>query len=105
MHDLCLTTFDFTSFYTNISYHDTTQAITTSCKPFNLPNFYRDYLLNLNNFINQHAGNTTYQQIKWVVWVVIIAGNFFTILTALLKHVFVTAKFRSTFLAILLRLP
>ena len=51
MHDLCLTTFDFTSFYTNLSYHDTTQAIITSCKPLNLPNFYRDHLLNLNNFI------------------------------------------------------
>ena len=35
MHDLCLTTFDSTSFYTNISYHDTTQAIITSCKPLN----------------------------------------------------------------------
>lgn len=35
----------------------------------NLPHFYRDYLLNLNNFINQRnfvvAGNT-YQQIKGV---------------------------------------
>ena len=25
MYDLCLTTFDFTSLYTNISYHDTTR--------------------------------------------------------------------------------
>ena len=52
------------------SYHDTTQAIITSCKLLNFPNFYRDYLLNLNNFINQRnffrAGNTTYQQIKGV---------------------------------------
>ena len=48
MYDLCLTTFDFTSLYTNISYHDTTRAIIMSCKLLNLPNFYRDYLLNLN---------------------------------------------------------
>ena len=71
MYDFCVTTFDFTSLYTNISYHDTTQAIITSCKLLNFPNFYRDYLLNLNNFINQRnffrAGNTTYQQIKGVV--------------------------------------
>ena len=70
MYDLCVTTFDFTSLYTKISYHDTTQAIITSCKLLNFPNFYRDYLLNLNNFINQRnffrAGNTTYQQIKGV---------------------------------------
>ena len=32
MYDLCLTTFDFTSLYTNISYHDTTWAIIMSCK-------------------------------------------------------------------------
>ena len=50
MCDFCLTTFDFTSLYTNISYHDTTRAIIMSCKLqlLNLPNFYRDYLLNLN---------------------------------------------------------
>ena len=48
MYDLCLTTFDFTSLYTNISYHDTTRAISMSWKLLNLPNFYRDYLLNLN---------------------------------------------------------
>ena len=48
MCDFCLTTFDFTSLYTNISYHDTTRAIIMSCNLLNLPNFYRDYLLNLN---------------------------------------------------------
>ena len=48
MYDLCLTTFDFTSLYTNISYHDTTRAIIMSRKLLNLPNFYRNYLLNLN---------------------------------------------------------
>ena len=50
MCDLCLTTFAFTSLYTNISYHDTTRATIMSCKLqlLNLPNFYRDYLLNLN---------------------------------------------------------
>ena len=60
--NFCLTTFDFTSLYTNISYHDTIHAIVTSCKLLNLPNFYRDYLLNLNNFINNRnfftVGNT-----------------------------------------------
>ena len=70
MDDLCFTTFDFTSLYTNITYHDTIHAIITSCKLLNLPIFYRDYLLNLNNFINQRnfftAGNSTYQQIKGV---------------------------------------
>jgi len=70
MNDLCFTTFDFTSLYTNITYHDTIHAIITSCQLLNLPIFYRDYLLNLNNFINQRnffvAGNSTYQQIKGV---------------------------------------
>ena len=47
-YDLCLTTFAFTSLYTNISYHDSTRATIMSCKLLNLPNFYSDYLLNLN---------------------------------------------------------
>ena len=100
MYDLCVTTFDFTSLYTNISYHDTTQAIIKSCKLLNLPNFYRDYLLNLNNFINQRnyfkTGNTIYQQIKGVAMgsyhsrqiadlvLLLSEFSFFTILTALL---------------------
>lgn len=46
------TTFDFTSLYTNISYHDATHAIVTSCKLLNLANSYRDFLLNLSNFVN-----------------------------------------------------
>ena len=70
INDFQLTTFDFTSLYTNISYQNTIQAIITSCKLLNLPNLYRDYLLNLNNFINQRnyfrAGNFVYQQIKGV---------------------------------------
>lgn len=70
MCDYCFTTYDFTSLYTNISHHDTVHAIITSCKLLNLPDFYRDYLLNLNNFINQRnffvAGNTIYQQSKGV---------------------------------------
>jgi len=70
MNKLCFTTFDFTSLYTNVTYHDTIHAINASCKLLNLPIFYRDYLLNLNNFINQRnffvAGDTTYQQIKGV---------------------------------------
>ena len=65
-----LTTFDFTSLYTNISYHNTIQAIITSCNLLHLPNLYRDYLLNLNNFINQRnffrVGNSVYQQTKGV---------------------------------------
>ena len=68
--NFCLTTFDFTSLYTNISYQDTIHAIITSCKLLKLPIFYRDYLLNLNNFINNRnfftVGNTTYQQIHGV---------------------------------------
>ena len=32
MYELCLTTFDFTSLYTSISYHDTTWAIIMRCK-------------------------------------------------------------------------
>ena len=65
-----LTTFDFTSLYTNISHSDTIHAITTSCKLLNLPTFYRDFLLNLNNFINNRnfflSGQDVYQQIKGV---------------------------------------
>ena len=47
-----LTTFDFTSLYTKISFQDTINAIVSSCKLLNFPNFYRDFLLNLNDFIN-----------------------------------------------------
>ena len=65
-----LTTFDFTSLYTNISYSDTIHAIITSCKLLNLPTFYRDFLLNLNNFINNRnfflSGQDIYQQTKGV---------------------------------------
>lgn len=65
-----LTTFDFTSLYTNISHSDTIHAIITSCKLLNLPTFYRDFLLNLNNFINNRnfffSGQDVYQQIKGV---------------------------------------
>ena len=65
-----LTTFDFTSLYTNISYSDTIHAIITSCNLLNLPTFYRDFLLNLNNFINNRnfflSGQDIYQQTKGV---------------------------------------
>ena len=65
-----LTTFDFTSLYTNISYPDTINAIITSCKLLNLPTIYRDFLLNLNKFINDRnffiSGNRTYKQTKGV---------------------------------------
>ena len=65
-----LTTFDFTSLYTNISYPDTINAIITSCKILNLSTFYRDFLLNLNNFINNRnvfiSGQDVYRQTKGV---------------------------------------
>jgi len=70
LDDYILTTFDFTSLYTNITYHDTTQAIISSCKLLNLPNFYRDFLLNLNSFVNNRnffrAANSVYQQTSGV---------------------------------------
>ena len=65
-----LTTFDFTSLYTNISHPDTIHAIINTCKLLDLPNSYRDLLLNLNDFINNKnffvTGSTVYQQIKGV---------------------------------------
>ena len=68
--NLCLTTFDFTSLYTNISHQATINAIINACKLLNLPNFYRDFLLNVNEFINKRnffsVGDLTYQQIKGV---------------------------------------
>ena len=70
MYDLCLTTFDFTSLYTNISYHDTTRAIIMSCKLLNLPNFYRDYLLNLNKnktILLLVIAPISYQGSLWIV--------------------------------------
>ena len=66
-----LTTFDFTSLYTNISYPYTIHAIINTCKLLDLSNSYRDLLLNLNNFINNQiffvTGSTVYQQIKGVM--------------------------------------
>ena len=65
-----LTTFDFSSLYTNISHPDTIHAIINTCKLLDLPNSYRDLLLNLNDFINNKiffvTGSTDYQQIKGV---------------------------------------
>lgn len=65
-----LTSFDFSSLYTNISYQDTINAIINSCKILNLTNKFRDYLLNLNNFINKNnffrVGNSYHKQIKGV---------------------------------------
>jgi len=65
-----LTTFDFTSLYTNISYPDSTNAIITSCKIQNLTTCYRDSLLNLNSFINDRnffiSGQDIYRQTKGV---------------------------------------
>ena len=68
--DYCLTTFDFTSLYTKISYKDTINAIITSCQLLNLPNTYCDFLLNINSFINNRnyfsVGKDTFQQIQGV---------------------------------------
>ena len=68
--NLCLTTFDFTSLYTNISHQATINAIIAAWKLLDLPNFYRDYLLNPNDFINKRnfftVGNLIYQQIRGV---------------------------------------
>ena len=63
-----LTTFDFSSLYTNITHQDTNNAIISSCKLLQLTNFYRDFLLNLNNFINNFftIGKLTYKQIRGV---------------------------------------
>ena len=70
LNNYSLTTFDLTSHYTNISYRDTINAIITSSKPLNLQIPYRDFLLNLNNFINDRnffiSGDKTFQQIKGV---------------------------------------
>ena len=59
---------------------ETTQAIITSCKLLNFPNFYRDYLLNLNNFI---LTNVTFlglvipptSKLKGLLWAATIAGK------------------------------
>ena len=67
-----LTTFDFTSLYTNISYPDAIHAIIDACKLLNKPTSYRDLLLNLNHFVNNNnffvSGCTTFQhcQVKGV---------------------------------------
>ena len=70
IHDYNLTTFDFSSLYTNITYQDTTNAIIQSCKLLHLPNFYRDYLLNLNNYINDRnyftIGQSTFKQTRGI---------------------------------------
>ena len=65
-----LLTFDFTSLYTKISFQDTINAIVSSCKLLNFSNFYRDFLLNLNDFINNRnffsTGQNIYQQTQGV---------------------------------------
>ena len=70
MDHLCFTNFDFTSLL-----HQHHLPSHCSCYHCELHTaypayFYRNYLLNLNNFINQcnffAAGNFTYQQIKGV---------------------------------------
>ena len=66
IHDYNLTTFDFSSLFTNITYQDTTSAIIHSCKLLHRQNFYCDYLLNLNNYMNDRnhftIGQSTYKQ-------------------------------------------
>ena len=68
IHDYNLTIFDFSSLYTKITYQDKTSAIIQSCKLLHLPNFYREYLLNLNNYINDKnyftIGQSTFKQTR-----------------------------------------
>ena len=68
-----LTTFDFSSLYTNITFQDTINAIIKSCKLLKLSTFYRDFLLNLNDFINNRnfftIGNDIYQQTQGIAMV------------------------------------
>ncbi|CAB4004878.1 Hypothetical predicted protein [Paramuricea clavata] len=47
-----LTTFDFSSLYTNITFQDTINTIIKSCELLKHSTFYRYFLLNVNNFIN-----------------------------------------------------
>ena len=58
------------SFLRQFSYKDTINAIITSCQLLNLPNTYRDFLLNINSFINNRnyfsVGKDTFQQIQGV---------------------------------------
>ena len=100
MYDLCLTTFDFTSLYTNIPYHDITRAIIMSCKLLNLPNFYGDYLLKLNKnktLLLLVVAPISYQGSLWIVTIADKLWDlcshsanflFLTILTALLNSIF-----------------
>ena len=70
IHNYKLTTFDFSSLYTNISHKNTTDAIIKSCNLLKLSRTYRDFLLNLNNFINDKnffkTGNDVFQQVQGI---------------------------------------
>ena len=70
INQFSFTTFDFSSLYTNISFQNTNNAIISCCKLLHLPTLYRDFLLNLNDFINNRnffsAGQHIYQQIHGI---------------------------------------
>ncbi len=65
-----MTTFDFTSLYTKITFQNTIDAIISSCKLLKFSRLYRDFLLNLNNFINERnyfsVGQDIYRQTQGV---------------------------------------
>jgi hypothetical protein len=66
INDFQLTTFDFTSLYTKITFQNTINAIISSCKLLKFSRLHRDFLLNLNNFINKRnyfsVGQDIYRQ-------------------------------------------
>ncbi|XP_028416423.1 uncharacterized protein LOC114540486 [Dendronephthya gigantea] len=65
-----LISFDFSSLYTNISFQDTINAIVNSCKLLKLSTFYRDFLLNINQFLNDRnfftVGGHIFKQIHGI---------------------------------------
>jgi hypothetical protein len=70
INDFQLTTFDFTSLYTKITFQNTINAIISSCKLLKFSRLHRDFLLNLNNFINERnyfsVGQDIYRQTQGV---------------------------------------
>jgi hypothetical protein len=70
INDFQLTTFDFTSLYTKITFQNTINAIISSCKLLKFSRLLRDFLLNLNNFINERnyfsVGQDIYRQTQGV---------------------------------------
>ena len=107
-----LTTFDFTSLYTKISFQDTINAIVSSCKLLNFSNFYVTFYLILTTLLTTETSflldKTSINRHKAWLWVVIIAvksptlyfllANFIILLTTgqlniLFFHVTLTTVF------------